>query len=39
VEFSNGFGKLMTPGDWFFCCLVLWVVFFPIYITTRSKHR
>jgi hypothetical protein len=25
-----------TPFDWFLCCLVLWVVFFPLYITSRG---
>src|SRR5262249_49191297 len=24
-----------TPFDWFLCCLVLWIVFFPLYITSR----
>jgi hypothetical protein len=26
-----------TPTLWFVACLVLWIVFFPAYIVTRSQ--
>jgi hypothetical protein len=26
----------MDPGQWFACCLLLWIVFFPWYLAVRS---
>jgi hypothetical protein len=37
VVFSYGTFKLNTPTEWFFGCLFLWIVFFPLYITGRSS--
>lgn len=27
----------MDPGDWFVCCLLLWIVVFPMYLTKRPQ--
>jgi hypothetical protein len=26
-----------TPGAWFFGCLILWILFFPLYIKRRNQ--
>ncbi|MEA2510041.1 MAG: hypothetical protein QOG21_2123 [Actinomycetota bacterium] len=35
VVFSSGDFRVDTPAAWFFGCLFLWIVFFPLYITRR----
>jgi hypothetical protein len=35
VVLSIGSLKVDTPALWFLGCLVLWVVFFPVYIKAR----
>jgi hypothetical protein len=37
VVFSAGFFQVDTPLAWFLGCLVLWIVFFPIYISIRNN--
>jgi predicted Abi (CAAX) family protease len=37
VVFSPGFLNVDTPVAWFLCCLVLWILFFPLYITRRNQ--
>jgi hypothetical protein len=37
VLFSTGFLNVDTPAAWFFGCLLLWILFFPLYITTRDQ--
>jgi hypothetical protein len=32
----TGFVNLETPGDWFVGCLLVWIVFFPLYIMRRG---
>lgn len=27
----------MDPGDWFICCLLLWIVVFPYYLSKRPQ--
>jgi hypothetical protein len=39
VVFSAGFLEVDTPATWFVCCLVLWIVFFPLYVTLRNQLR
>lgn len=29
----------MGPFGWFFCCLLLWIVAFPIYLAKRSEYK
>jgi hypothetical protein len=36
VIFSMGSLKMDTPAAWFFGCLILWIVFFPLYIMSRD---
>ncbi len=43
---SLGFGKRAInnqvdsgPWTWFFACLLLWIVAFPIYLVKRSKYK
>jgi hypothetical protein len=35
------FGRLAvdTPAAWVLWCLLLWVVFFPLYLTARGRWR
>lgn len=35
VVFSFGMFKMDTPGAWFGGCLILWIVFFPLYVMGR----
>jgi hypothetical protein len=37
VVFSVGSLKLDTPASWFAGCLLLWILFFPLYITSRNQ--
>jgi hypothetical protein len=37
VVFSAGYLNVDTPVAWFLCCLVLWILFFPLYITRRNQ--
>jgi hypothetical protein len=37
VVFSSGTFRVDTPAAWFLGCLLLWIVFFPLYITRRGK--
>ena len=37
VVFSTGFLEVETPAAWFVGCLLLWVVFLPIYLTARKQ--
>ena len=27
----------MSPGDWFICCLLIWIVAFPYYLSKRPQ--
>jgi hypothetical protein len=36
VYFSVGSLELSTPGVWAGCCLVLWVLAMPLYLTCRK---
>lgn len=36
VVASIGSFRVDTPGAWFVCCLVLWIVFFPLYLIGRG---
>jgi hypothetical protein len=36
VYFSVGSLELSTPGVWAACCLVLWVLAMPLYLTCRK---
>jgi hypothetical protein len=36
VVLSFGSLKVTTPAAWFVGCLLLWIVFLPLYITGRS---
>jgi hypothetical protein len=35
------FGPLAveTPAAWALCCLLLWIVFFPLYVLARGRWR
>jgi hypothetical protein len=37
VVFSVGSLEVKTPTTWFFGCLILWIVFFPLYLTRRNR--
>ena len=34
---SIGALDVNTPAVWFVACLVLWILFFPAYVVTRSQ--
>lgn len=38
VVFSNGSFRVDSPGAWALGCLLLWIIFFPLYLTSRD-HR
>jgi hypothetical protein len=38
VVFSAGFLEVDTPAAWFFTCLLMWILFLPIYVIT-SRNR
>ncbi len=37
VVASIGSLVLETPGAWMLACLVLWILFFPMYLVARSR--
>jgi hypothetical protein len=37
VVFFTGFLEVDTPAAWLLACLVLWIVFFPLYVTIRTQ--
>jgi len=37
VIFALGSFKVDTPAAWFVGCLILWIVFFPLYIIGRGS--
>ena len=37
VAVAIGAFRVDTPAAWFVCCLVLWVVFFPLYLAGRGQ--
>lgn len=37
VVFAIGSITLETPTSWFVACLVLWVLFLPLYVTRRNE--
>jgi hypothetical protein len=39
VVFSTGALEVGTPTAWFLGCLILWILFFPLYITRRGQAR
>ena len=39
VVFATDFLRVDTPLAWLLLCLILWVVFFPLYVTLRNKAR
>lgn len=39
VYFSVGSLEVSTPGMWAACCLVLWVLVMPLYLTCRKASR
>lgn len=38
VSVSLGSFRLETPETWFLGCLILWVVFFPLYLTATGRN-
>jgi hypothetical protein len=36
VVFEAGSLVIDTPAMWFAACLILWVIFFPLYLTNRA---
>lgn len=38
VAFSVGSFVVDTPVAWFLGCLILWVVFFPLYLTLTGRN-
>jgi hypothetical protein len=36
VVVSIGRFEIDTPAAWFVGCLILWIVFFPLYLTARG---
>jgi len=38
VVFASGTFHVDTPAAWFFGCLLLWIVFFPLYINRRDRR-
>jgi hypothetical protein len=39
VVASIGRLEIATPAAWFLGCLLLWILFFPLYITRRNQVR
>ncbi|MET8051514.1 hypothetical protein ABZU75_28325 [Streptosporangium sp. NPDC005286] len=37
AAFSFGSLRVETPEAWFLGCLILWVVFFPLYLTATGR--
>ena len=38
VIFSASSFEVSTPDAWLFGCLLLWIVFFPLYLTSWSRR-
>ena len=38
VAVSLGSFRLETPEAWFLGCLIMWVVFFPLYLTATGRN-
>jgi hypothetical protein len=38
VTFSYGSLVVDTPQAWFLGCLILWVIFFPLYLTLTGRN-
>jgi hypothetical protein len=38
VAVSLGSVRVDTPEVWFLGCLILWVVFFPLYLTSTGRN-
>ncbi len=38
VSVSLGSLRVETPEAWFLGCLILWVVFFPLYLTATRRN-
>jgi hypothetical protein len=38
VSVSAGSLRMETPEGWFLGCLVLWVVFLPLYLTVTGRN-
>lgn len=38
VTVSLGRSRLAAPEAWFLGCLVIWVVFFPLYLTASGRN-
>jgi hypothetical protein len=38
VSVSLGSFRVETPQAWFLGCLILWVVFFPLYLTATGRN-
>ncbi|MGI5156186.1 hypothetical protein [Microbispora sp. CA-102843] len=36
--FTLGSVRIATPQAWFLGCLILWVVFFPLYLTVTGRN-
>ncbi len=37
IVLSSGRFQIDTPEAWFVGCLLLWIVFFPLYVIERSR--
>jgi hypothetical protein len=37
IVLSSGRFRIETPREWFVGCLVLWIVFFPLYLVGRGR--
>ena len=37
VALQAGPVRITSPMTWFLACLLLWIVFFPFYVMTRSR--
>jgi hypothetical protein len=37
VFFSLGTFRIDTPAAWRIACVVVWIVFFPLYVVARSR--
>jgi hypothetical protein len=37
VVLSTDFLHVDTPVVWFFACLLVWIAFFPLYVTRRNQ--
>ncbi len=38
VVCSNGIFRMATPAAWLFGCLILWLLFFPLYLICRGQR-